>query len=318
MRILVTGAAGLLGHAVVPLLHKRGHYVIQCEKDVAFKSASTPISFIADLSSEEGAGAAIRLSRPDAVVHLAGRRAAVAKQYALAADLLLDNLAIDISVFRAMRKYGVKRGVYASTVSVYPSVGRLDADAREEDADCFPDDSVRFSACAKLTAERAIEAMNLQDGAQVSIVRLVNTYGPHDNFGPDALVIPALIRRFLSETKPELSSPDYDRDVLFVADAARGIVAALEHPTAGIWNLGTGVSTKVRDIADVVAEAVGRPHCYTTSSSSSDYGTGARRKVVDPSKAQRELGWGATTSLVDGVRRTVEWYRTGGSLNEEA
>ena len=230
MRVLVTGAAGLLGRAVVPLLRERGHATIGVDS-----RADGDADFVFDLCEPATLRWILAQAKPqiDAVVHLAGRRASVALQKQLAADLLLDNLAIDTSVFRAMRQFGVKRGVYASTVSVYRDrwsevpIANGQPPFREEDADGFPDDSVRFSAWGKLTAERAVEAMNLQDGANISVVRLVNTYGPGDNFGNDALVIPSLIWRYLGETEPQLVGSDHERDFLYVDDAARGIVEAV-------------------------------------------------------------------------------------------
>ena len=318
MRVLCTGAAGLLGRAVVPLLRENGHDTVSADR--RFNSVEN-FEEVIDLATASVREIQMLFTARDieAVVHLAGRRASVAKQHALAADLLLDNLAIDVNVFRAMRAHGVKRGVYASTVSVYPEEicdqwGHGDCPPEsgylEEHAYAFPAESVRFSAWGKLTAERTVEALNLQDSSSISVVRLVNTYGPYDDFGPDALVIPSLIRRYLGETEPQLVSSDHERDFLYVEDAARGIVSALESEKAGTWNLGTGAGVRIADVARHVAQAC-FPQAPTRWVHVGHAGStgGASRKVVDPSKAKRELGWEPRVSLADGIQRTVAFFR---------
>lgn len=329
MRVLVTGASGLLGRAVVPMLRERGHEV-EPLGTLGVDPDDGAYRLFVDLRvgpSRLDAGGYFlhQVKRADAVVHLAGRRAGVAEQHRLGADLLLDNLAIDLNVFRAMRAHGVKRGVYASTVSLYRDSEHEGSEFTALDThiarygfpeicggNTLPDDSVRYSALGKLTAERAIEAMNFQDSSAISVVRLVNTYGPHDNFGPDALVIPALIKRALSGENPLwVQGAQNERDFLYVDDAARGIVAALEAQNASTWNLGTGTGVRIGDIARLVLQACGRSGDNVLEVA--DGVTGATRKVVDASKARHELGWAPQVSLEQGIRYTVEWFKTSGA-----
>ena len=141
-------------------------------------------------------------------------------------------------------------------------------------------------------------------------MRLVNTYGPYDNFGPDALVIPSLICK-AAQGDVGVVGADNERDFLYVDDAARGIVAALQSPAAGTWNLGTGTGVRIGDVARLVVDAWGPVQHFDTVQvmHGAQSGTGASRKVVDPSRAKRELGWEATTSLAEGIRRTVAFFR---------
>lgn len=299
MRVAVTGALGMIGRAVRTQLEQEGHEVLPIDH-------RPPEGRHHDLAAPGVADAV--LAPAEAVVHLAGRRVGVAAQQRYAADLLFGNLAIDLAVLAAARRRKIP-GVYASTVSVYPAKGY--APLREDDANGFPAASVRYSAWGKLTAERLIEAVAAQDGLRWTVVRLVNTYGPHDDFGPDALVIPALIRRVCTGESPLRMRGDgrARRDVLYVEDAARGLLLALKATkwSAGlthVFNIGTGLDYSVREITGAVLTACGVPVHPVLWGPEQELGAAA--KVVVPSS---HLGFQHKVSLADGLARTVAWYR---------
>lgn len=313
MKITVTGASGLIGRAVCRLLKERGDSVVRVDKGVFGQMSETVVDGRhagndADLSDRAQATFALKGgysgSPADAVIHLAGKRAAVTEQRTKGADLLFGNLRIDLNVLEAARELGIP-GVYASTVSVYPEYAHYPP-YKEHDARAFPAESVRYSAWGKLTSERLIEAMAEQDRLKWSVVRLVNTFGPHDNFGPDALVVPALIRRVHEGENPLRIFGDgtAERDLLYVDDAAAGIVAALTGPP-GTYNLGRGEGVSVSRIVSTVLHTYGveRPVEWIPNGT-----TGASRKVVDPTKAREVLKWEPQITFEEGVRRTVEWY----------
>lgn len=307
MKVAVTGSSGLIGRAVCRLLEARGDIVRRVDRTLPAPARCYDLRSFSE--------AEIALYDVEAVIHLAGQRTSVAQQQSRGYDLLTDNLLIDLNVFRALRRWRITRGVYASTVSVYGT--------RSNDAQVYPkglpehlggsfvpDGSVRYSAWGKLTAERVIEAWAEVEDHRFQVVRLVNTYGPWDDFSPGrSLIVPSLIYRTLEGDPGPLrvwGDGSAERDLLYVEDAAKGIIAALDHRTRGVWNLGTGWGVKVKKIVETVLSACGskRKPLYDETSP-----TGAVRKVVDPSKAKRELGWQAETSLVEGVRATVEWFR---------
>lgn len=302
MNVAILGAQGLIGRAVVRLLQKRGDTVSPFDRE--------------NCNLEINEHAEQVLQNVEAVVHLAGRRASVASQESQGFELLSENLAVDLAVFRAARKAKIQKLVYASTVSVYsPDFERdFDSDAQgfqEDMATRFPAHSVRFSAFGKLTSERMIEAVEAGGGPRWSVVRLVNVYGPHDNFDYDALVIPSLIKRVLGSRlhPPEnplvLQGATNERDFLYVDDAARGIIAALDGPP-GTYNLGTGTGVQISAVARAILNASGALYKVDYADGGT---TGASRKVVDPSKANRVLGWSPEIQLQEGIRRTVDWYR---------
>ena len=317
MRVTVLGASGLIGRAVWSAARAAGHEVkaIDRPKDQRRGERDPPVHGSGDLTDLEFTRRC--LYETDAVVHVAGKRMGVGQQRSRGADLLFRNLAIDLAVLTAARERRIPRLVYASTVSVYPehvtgpsgaivSGHSLRDGYREADAAAYPAESVRYSAWGKLTAERLIESVAEQDGLHWSVVRLVNTYGPHDNFGPDALVVPSFIQRaFAGEDPFEVQGAVNERDLLYVDDAAGGILAALQGPP-GVYNLGSGKGYRIGAVARMVVKAVG--HSCKLEYAAGGV-VGASRKVVDPQKAFRELSWSPRVAPEEGIQRTVDWYR---------
>jgi GDP-L-fucose synthase len=141
----------------------------------------------------------------------------------------------------------------------------------------------------------------------------VNLYGPGDNLDPaTSHVIPALIRKFVEARQSgqaEVSAwgtGNASREFLFVRDAARGIVRAAEsYDSAEPMNLGSGQEVTIRELAEQIAELCafrGRIAWDTTQPD------GQPRRCLDTSRARRELGFTASTSLADGLAETIRWY----------
>ena len=160
MTVACLGSSGLIGRAVARLLEVCGDKVNLWDVDNGD---------LAYRDNEIGEYADYALEGCEAVVHLAGRRASVASQEAQGFDLIAGNLSTDIAVFKAARKAKIRKLVYASTISTYggfcPEIGWTERDHVLFDRTvALPDDSVRFSAGAKLTAERLIEDVAAEGG----------------------------------------------------------------------------------------------------------------------------------------------------------
>jgi len=141
----------------------------------------------------------------------------------------------------------------------------------------------------------------------------VNLYGPGDNFDPaSSHVIPALIKKCV-EAKEQghdkiavWGTGSASRDYLYVKDAARAILLASElHDSTEPLNLGNNREITIRETAETIARIVGFDGELVWDSSKPD---GQPRRRVDASRAERELGWHATTEFVDGLRETVDWF----------
>lgn len=94
---------------------------------------------------------------------------------------------------------------------------------------------------------------------------------------------------------------------LFVEDAAEGVVAALERlESSEPVNLGSGLEVSIRDLAGRIAAITGFQGQIRWDPGKPD---GQPRRRLDTTRAKAWLGWSSTTSLEEGLRRTVEWYR---------
>ena len=141
-----------------------------------------------------------------------------------------------------------------------------------------------------------------------------NLYGPGDTFDLErSHVIPALIRKTLDAKECGAGHIDLwgtgepTRDFLYVTDAAEAFVlAAQARGVTGPLNLGSGREVSIRELAEEIAHVCdfAGELCWH-----SDQPDGQPRRVLDSSKALKQLGWQATVPLEIGLRETVAWYR---------
>jgi GDP-L-fucose synthase len=306
-RILVTGAAGLYGRALVPRLIDHGAEVRTTSRTpprLALDSAEHRVGDLADRHFADEVTRGI-----DAVFHLAGRRGSIDLQTTKAATMLGENALICLNTLSAAQRAGVKALVYVSTVTVYPPM----AIYREDLAwSGNPHPGDQYAAWAKRIAEKYVEALAIEHGfSDVAVVRPVNTFGPFDDFDPKtALVVPALIGRAEAGEIPFVVWGDGSavRDFLYVDDAVRGLLLAYERGLGrGPVNLGSGTGHTIRAVAEAVLAATGHPGPIAWDKSKP---SGEPSKVADIGRAREVLGFQPEIALPEAIARTVVWYRS--------
>jgi GDP-L-fucose synthase len=142
----------------------------------------------------------------------------------------------------------------------------------------------------------------------------VNLYGPRDSFDPSkSHVIPALIKKCVDAVESKAPKIEVwgtgaaSREFLYVEDCARAIVLATErYDKSDPVNLGAGREITIRELARLVAKLTGFGGEIAWDASKPD---GQPRRCLDVSRAEREFGFRAETDFVEGLRRTIEWYR---------
>jgi len=301
MKICVTGGTGFVGRSLCAELDRLGY-------DFFTVGSSNG----EDLRSQSYANFEIHKGI-DVVFHLAAKCGGIGANQEYPADFIYDNLMMGLNVIEASRLAGVKKLVMAGTLCSFPQ--ETNGPIRPEDLwSGYPEPTNAPYGIAKRTLAEVGRAYSEQYGLNVVNVMPTNMYGPGDNFDYDTShVIPAMIRRF-TEAK-ELGNNDVvcwgsgkpTRDFLHVADAVEGLIIAAEmvHDPEPVL-LGSGTGTSMRDLASMIAEAVGYEGRIFWNESKPD---GQPRRVVDTNSQKSRLDFIPRISLEDGIRETAEWYQ---------
>jgi GDP-L-fucose synthase len=299
--IIVTGGAGFLGQAVVRELTRLG-----------YRNVVVPRSREYDLTREADVARLYADVRPAAVVHLAARVGGIGANRASPGSFYYDNLVMGALLMEHGRRAGVQKFVAIGTVCAYPK--HTPVPFREDDLwNGYPEETNAPYGLAKKMLLVQAQAYRQQYGFNAIYLLPVNLYGPNDNFDPESShVIPALIRKFV-EAK-ERGEPTVTawgdgtptREFLYVDDAARGILLALEsYDGAEPVNIGSSFEISIRDLTETIARVVGYSGRITWDTSKPN---GQPRRKLDVSRAERLFGFRATTPFEDGLRRTAAWY----------
>jgi UDP-glucose 4-epimerase len=234
--------------------------------------------------------------QPDVCFHLAAQidvRVSV-EQPDLDADV---NVVGTIRVLEAAREHGTKVVFSSTGGAIY---GECDRPAHEED----PRRPLAPYGVSKLAAEEYIAAYNRLYGLGHVSLRFGNVYGPRQDPHGEAGVVSIFMSALRDGKTPRIfGDGTQTRDYVFVADVVAATVAAAEHD-GGVFNVGTGSETSVRELYDEVQRVSG----IEREAEQADPRPGElQRSVLDTSLAQRELGWKAERSLEEGLAATWAW-----------
>ena len=297
----VAGHRGLVGSAIWRNLETQG-----------FSSLVGRSSSELDLKNRDAVFAFFAEVRPRYVVLAAAKVGGILANNTYPVDFLSDNLRIQVNVLDAAREHGVERLLFLGSSCIYPKLAEqpIQEDSLltghlEETNDAY--------AIAKIAGIMQIQAVRRQYRLPWISAMPTNLYGPGDNFSPEGShVLPALIRRYdeaarsgaTSVTNWGTGSPR--REFLHVDDMARACLHLLEnYDGPSQVNVGTGTDVTIKELALIVAEAVGYQGTIEWDSSKPD---GTPRKLLDVSKLS-QAGWTASIGLDEGIRETVQWYR---------
>lgn len=293
--ILITGASGMIGSALLRRLKAEGctSLLAPTHKELELRDSAAVQSYFSKY-------------KPGFVFHLAARVGGIHANSTYPAEFVFDNTSMQMNVFEAAHKSGVKKILFPGSACTYPKLAPQPVKEEEFLNGKVEPTNIAYAA-AKINGIVMAQSYAKQYGMQVVVPMPTNTYGVGDNFNPEAShVIPALMKRF-HEAKmnnaPEVvlwGSGSPLREFLYVDDAASALIFLMKNrDTADIINVGTMQEISIRDLAAVIAETVGFKGKISLDTTKPD---GAPRKVLD-STPLFALGWQPEIGLGEGLRR---------------
>ena len=295
--IVVTGASGVLGKALVEVLTQSGETI------------STLASVDVDLRDRDKAIDAIAALEPRKIFHLAAKVHGLGGNSAFQAEMFADNVRINMNVIDGAYQAGCEKFIGISTVAIYSSDAPKPV-SEQSIWDGAPHNSERAYGQAKRAMLAQLEAYQAQYGFSFVYPIMTNIYGPHDRFDPvHGHVVPSLVAKFHAAATngghvDVWGTGRAERDFIYAGDAAQALIRAADAGEGPI-NVATGSTVPIRRIVEILAEHSGVADVRWDSTKPD----GQLERSYDVSKLA-DLGFKPSTSIEEGLRKTYDWYST--------
>ena len=305
-RVIVVGATGFLGDALAKALLKRGRMVIgigRRERGFLCDDVIGDKNFV--YLRGDSISKAKRYIRPgniDAVFHLASQQPK--SDNISYKDFHKGNVETTLEVADIAIKHRVKAVIYASTTAVFgkPGNGRtVSEESQPNPSNCY--------SLTKYIAEQTLKIMLAGTGIKVIVIRYPSLFGKNHLGG--------LVYTLYREAKTGkfiniLGGGSCRRNILYVDDAARGIVLATEkYNKSGPVNLGSGQEISIKDLVNLIVPLTGFKGKVIWDKSKPD---GQPKRRLDVQKAKKEFGFTAKMNFEEGLKKTILWYKNHVSL----
>ena len=300
-RVYVAGNTGLVGSAIVRMLHWKGYTNI----------LSSPSSHW-DLRNQSDVERFFRVNEPEYVYLAAAKVGGIGANADYPGHFIYDNLMIQTNVIHAARKYGVKKLLFLGSSCIYPKFAKQPI--TEDQLLTGPlEGSNDAYAVAKIAGIKMCKAYRKQYGFNSICLMPTNLYGPNDNYDLDSShVLPALIRRFyeaamLRHGKVTLwGDGSALREFLHVDDLAEAAFTCMkDYDSDEIINVGTGKDISIKELAMTIADVIAYKGDIEWDTSKPN---GTPRKVLNVDKI-KALGWEPKIELKEGIQKTYQLYK---------
>lgn len=299
-KIYIAGHRGMVGSAIWRRLETAGYTNL-----VGKTSAQL------DLRNQQAVEDFFSNEQPEYVFLAAAKVGGIVANNTYRADFLYDNLLIQSNIIHQSYKHRVKKLLFLGSSCIYPKLAPQPL--KEEYLLTGPLEHTNEPyAIAKIAGIKMCDAYRAQYGCNYISAMPTNLYGPNDNYDlQNSHVLPALVRKFC-EAKEEnkkyvqiWGSGRPKREFLHVDDLAQACLFLMDtYNEQGLVNIGVGEDISIKDLALTIKSIVGFEGELTFDQSRPD---GTPRKLMDVTKINN-LGWKASISLDQGLKRTVEHY----------
>ena len=304
MKILVTGGAGFIGSQVVDTLLKKGEEVIVIDNlCTGYKKNINKLAkfYKKDIGNYKELREIFKLEKPDKVVHCAAQ----IKVGLSVKNPLLDfksNSVGGLNVLECCKNYGIKKIVYLCTGGAL--YGEPEYNPADEN---HPINPVSPYGISKRSIELYLNHYHQDYNLNFVSLRFSNVYGPRD--GPESdHVIPSFIYSILNNKSPQIYGDGRQgRDFIYVRDVVNAIILALNKNTKDKFlNIGTQKLVSIIDILKMIKKILGsRMEPKYVKKREGD----VREIYLNIKKAKKELGWIPKTSLNEGLKETIQWFK---------
>jgi GDP-L-fucose synthase len=300
-RILVAGANGMVGSAIVRNLRKQGYFnIIEATRNRV------------DFTDQEETKEFFERNKPEYVFVAAAKVGGIMANKTYKGDFLYQNLMIQNNIIHYSMVNDVTKLLFLGSSCIYPKLAtqpitedQLMTGPLEPTNDAY--------AIAKIAGIKMCQAYREQYGFNAISLMPTNLYGPNDNFDlQNSHVLPALIRKF-HEAK-ESNAPYVEcwgdgspmREFLHVDDLAESCFRCMiSYNDSEIINVGTGEDLTIKELTELISIIIGYKGEIKWDDSKPN---GTPRKVLNVDKI-KSLGWSPKIGIRQGIYETYEWYK---------
>ena len=304
-RVLVTGAGGFIGsHLVKKLLNEGAHVHILLKKNGSLWRIKDKINSLvvweSDITNLRSLRSTLPRSNPQIIFHLAAL-VDVSRSWDLIDPMINNNILGTINLLTALKECRFENFILSGSSEEY---GNAPSPLKEDQREA-PLSPYSFSKVAStLFCQMAAKTFDLP----LTTVRLFPTYGP---FQEGSMFIPSAIRELLLKREFKMTLGEQKREFNYVDDIVEAYlrIAMCRKVLGEVLNVGSGVPYKVKDVVGIIKEFIGGD--TTVEIGAIPYRKGEGMECTcDNQKVTQLTGWSPQVSLEEGLRVTVEWYKS--------
>ena len=303
-RILVCGAHGMVGSAIIRNLESKG-----------YRNIIKGIRYFVDFTDQQETDNFFRQKRPEYVFVAAAKVGGIMANQSQKADFLVENLRIQTNIIDSAYRWNVKKLLFLGSSCIYPKFANQPI--TEDQLMTGPLEPTNDGyAIAKIVGIMMCNAYRQQHGLNSISLMPTNLYGPNDNFDlKTSHVLPAMIAKFHKAKEAKITQVECwgdgssTREFLHVDDLAEACYITMQNYNSEQHiNVGTGEGISIKQLAEIISNIVGYDGEIIWDTSKPN---GSPRKVLNIDRI-KELGWEPKISLIEGITKTYEWYKSYG------